>query len=983
MPTNLRESGFEAHIEKFLIKERKFHKRSAHEHYDKALCVDQELVKQFIAATQADEWAKLSEHHGDLLEEKFFKRLDEEIAARGLLEVLRNGIKDNGCFFRLAYFQPTSSRNEEIEQLFKANILSVMRQLKYSAVNENSIDMVLFLNGLPFCSVELKNQLTGQSILQGMKQYKTDRDPKEKLLSFGRCLVHMAVDTEEVRMTTKLEGLRTYFLPFNKGNNGGAGNPVREGEYKTAYMWEDIWSRETILEIIGRFMHLQRLEETDAKGKTTRKEKLIFPRYHQLQTVRSLITDARNKRAGQKYLIEHSAGSGKSNTIAWTSHHLAELHDAENQKIFDSIIVITDRRILDRQLRETVQQFEQVLGVVKPITEGSKELKSALEAGEKIIITTLQKFPVIVADIGQLPGKRFAVIVDEAHSSQSGESTKSLKQVLSTTLEKAEKEDEAMHETDFEDQILKEMQSRGSLSNVSFFAFTATPKQKTMELFGEKQPDGSFVPFSVYSMRQAIEEGFILDILKNYTTYKTYFNLLKKAQDDPEYQKSQAQRLMVNYVDLHEHTVGMKVRIIGEHFLSQIVKLTGGKAKAMIVTKSRLHAVRYKIAMDSWLRESNLPIKALVAFSGTVRDGGLDYTESGMNNGIPEANTGREFAKEESKFLIVAEKFQTGFDQPLLTAMYVDKKLSGVNAVQTLSRLNRTHPDKEEAFVLDFVNETDDIKKSFEPYYQTTVLSEGTDANLLHNLQHDILQLHLFTEQEVAELAKMYLRDASPGTINSFLDQIVERFKALDPQAQENLRGKILDYVRKYAFLSQILTFTDTGLEKLYIFLRLLRLKLPIIPTELPLEVLEQIDLESIKIPKISMGSIQLGADGEGLEPMEGSKRGRGNGDRDFLSKILKEVNERFGTEFTEDDRLILNSLSNRLLQNKKLQGTMTNNPKDAAMIRYEKMYQDEKIGMLNSHYNLYSKLDRNKEVDDYVKTRIFDFIYKKLVEEE
>lgn len=983
MVTNLRESGFETHIEKFLVEERGYLKRSPHEQYDKALAMDTELVMRFITETQPQEWEKLAEHHGDMLKEKFFRRLDEEISARGLLDVLRNGLKDNGCMFRLAYFQPTSSRNPEIEMLFTANILSVTRQLKYSAAQESSIDMVLFLNGLPFCTVELKNQLTGQSILQGMKQYKTDRDSREKLLSFGRCLVHMAVDTEEVRMTTKLEGLRTYFLPFNKGSNGGAGNPVRQGEYKTAYMWEDIWSRETLLEIIGRFMHLQKLEETDAKGKVIRKEKLIFPRYHQLQTVRSLVEDARSKGTGRKYLIEHSAGSGKSNTIAWTSHHLAELHDAENQKIFDSIIVITDRRVLDRQLRETVQQFEQVLGVVKPITEGSKELKSALESGEKIIVTTLQKFPVIVADIGQLPGKRFAVIVDEAHSSQSGESTKSLKQVLSTTLEKAEKEDEAMHEMDFEDQILQEMKSRGNLSNVSFFAFTATPKQKTMELFGEKQPDGSFVPFSVYSMRQAIEEGFILDILKNYTTYRTYFNLLKKAQDDPEYQKSQAQRLMVNYVDLHEHTVGMKVRIIGEHFLSQIVKLTGGKAKAMIVTKSRLHAVRYKIAMDSWLRENNLPIKALVAFSGTVRDGGLDYTESAMNNGIPEANTAREFSKPECKFLIVAEKFQTGFDQPLLTAMYVDKKLSGVNAVQTLSRLNRTHPDKEETFVLDFVNETDDIKKSFEPYYQTTVLSEGTDANLLHNLQHDILQLHLFTEQEVAELAKMYLRDASPGTINSFLDQIVERFKDLDPERQENLRGKILDYVRKYAFLAQILTFTDTGLEKLYIFLRLLRLKLPIIPTELPLEVLEQIDLESIKIPKISMGSIQLGVDGEGLEPMEGSKRGRGNGDRDFLSKILKEVNERFGTEFTEDDRLILNSLSNRLLQNKKLQGTMTNNPKDAAMIRYEKMYQDEKIGMLNSHYNLYSKLDRNKEVDDYVKTRIFDFIYKKLMEEE
>lgn len=982
MPSNLRESGFEEHIEQCLVSGQNYLSRSSREHYDKALCIDPELVMRFIAETQPKEWAKLAEHHGERLQEKFFKRLDEEIQARGLLDVLRNGVKDNGCSFQLAYFQPTSLRNPEIALLFTANILSVMRQVKYSTKNDNSIDMVLFLNGLPICTVELKNQLTGQSIVQGMKQYRTDRDSKEKLLSFKRCLVHMAVDTEEVRMTTKLQNSKTYFLPFNKGYNFGAGNPVREGEYKTAYMWEDIWSKKTLLEIVGRFMHLQKLEETDAQGKVIRKEVLIFPRYHQLQTVRDLVQDATDKGAGCMYLIEHSAGSGKSNTIAWTSHHLAELHGEDNQKVFDSIIVITDRRILDRQLRHTVQQFEQVSGVVKAITEGSQELKMALESGEKIIITTLQKFPVIVADMGLLPGKRFAVIVDEAHSSQSGESTKSLKQVLSTTLERAEKEDEAIHEVDFEDQVVREMQSRGRLPNVSFFAFTATPKQKTLELFGEKQKDGSYVPFSVYSMRQAIEEGFILNTLKNYTTYKTYFNLLKKAENDPEYQKSKAQRLMVNYVDLHEHTVGMKVRIIGEHFLSQIKSMTGGKAKAMIVTKSRLHAVRYKIAMDTWLRENNIPIKALVAFSGTVRDGGLDYTESGMNNGVPETNTAREFAKDEYKFLIVAEKFQTGFDQPLLTTMYVDKKLSGVNAVQTLSRLNRTHPDKEDVFVLDFVNETDDIKNAFQPYYQTTILSEGTDPNILHNLQHDILQTHLFTEQEVGELAKMYLRNATPNIINSFLDQIVERFVSLEPEQQEELRGKILDYVRKYAFLSQILTFTDSGLEKLYIFLRILRLKLPLIPTELPLEVLEKIDLESIKIPRISSSSIELEAENLDLEPMGGSKRGKSTGEHDFLSKILKEVNERFGTEFSDDDRLILNSLSSRLLQNKKLQGTVINNPKDAAMIRYEKMYQDEKIEMLNTHYSLYSKLDRNKEIDDYVKKRIFDFIYKNLIEE-
>lgn len=980
MPTNLRESGFEQHIEKYLIDEKTCaYRKRVPKDYDKERCIDSELLLEFIQATQEMEWRKLAEHHGaDFVREKFLKRLDEESATRGVLDVLRRGLKDNGCSFVLSYFQPATGINEETQRLFAANIFSEVRQLKYSAQNENSIDMVLFLNGLPIFTLELKNQLTGQSIAHGKKQYRSDRDPREKLLSFKRCLAHFAVDTEEVAMTTKLEGMRTFFLPFNKGDGLSAGNPVNPKGYKTAYMWEEIWRKERVLEIISRFMHLKREEKTDSKGKRTKKEIQIFPRYHQLQTVRGLVADARAQGAGKNYLIQHSAGSGKSNTIAWTAHRLAELHDAQDRKVFDSVIIVTDRRVLDHQLQETVAEFEQVRGVVKKIDEHSSQLKEALEHGEKIIITTLQKFPVISESVGTLPGKLFAVLIDEAHSSQSGEQSKSLKKALSTTLEKAEKEDDVLTEPDTEDQIAEEIRARGKQKNVSFLAFTATPKQKTLELFGEKLDDGSFAPYSIYSMKQAIEEGFILDVLKNYTTYKTYFHLMKKVEEDPEYEKGTAQRLLINYVDIHPHTIGMKVQIISDQFTQQIAPQIGKKAKAMIVTRSRLHAVRYKIAMDAHLKDKNLPYKAVVAFSGTVKDGGMEYTEANMN-GFPDTQTAETFERNEYKYLIVAEKFQTGFDQPLLAAMYVDKKLSDLNAVQTLSRLNRMHPEKEETFVLDFVNDTEMIKKAFLPYYETTVLSEGTDPNVLHNLASDIFARKFFAQEEVERISKLYFSNADPGRINSEMDAIAKRVNELNEKELEELRSLFYEYLKKYAFISQIITYSDTSLEKLYVFLRILVKKIKMERTELPKEVLDKIDLESIKIPRTSKGSISLEEGGEKLEPMGDGRGGLTEEATDFLSQIIKEVNDRFGTEFTEEDRFNLNRLSMRLLNNPALQGTLKNNTPDAAMIRYQKTYKDEKVGMLNSHFDLYEKLDKNKELDDFVMKRVFEFIVKKL----
>jgi type I restriction enzyme R subunit len=706
--------------------------------YDQKLCLIPRDVIDFIQATQPKEWERLKQHHGAEAKEKFLKRLAEEIERRGALDVLRQSIKDSGCKFKLLYFKPVSRLNEPLQKMYEANIFSIVRQVHYSErYADKSLDLVIFLNGIPIFTAELKNPFTGQNVEDAVAQYRFSRDPREPLLVFRRCLAHFAVDPELVYVTTKLEGKNTMFLPFNQGKFGGAGNPpvmpTKRG-YPSSYLWERIWAKDSVLDLIQHFIH--EIEEEDEDGRRTGKLRLIFPRYHQLDAVRRLVADARAHGSGREYLIEHSAGSGKSNSIAWLAHQLSVLHDDHDQRVFDSIVVITDRRILDRQLQNTVLQFQQTNGIVENIDRTSRQLKNALEAGKTIIVSTLQKFPVIAGEIQGLPGKRFAVIVDEAHSSQTGESSKSLKAVLSvSSLEDAEREErEAGEPEDLEDRIVAEMKKRGRLSNVSSFAFTATPKSKTLELFGSKQADGSFQAFSLYSMRQAIEEGFILDVLENYTTYQAYWRLLKTIKDDPHYDKDKANYLLRSFVDLHPHAVRKKVEIMVEHFRERSASRIDGQAKAMIVTRSRLHAVRFKLEIDTYFKEKGYPYKSLVAFSGQVNDGGRTYSEPGMN-GILEAQTAYEFRRPQYRFLVVAEKFQTGYDMTLLQTMYVDKKLAGVHAVQTLSRLNRVHPGKKETMVLDFVNEADEIRKAFEPYYEKTILSEGTDSNSLYNLE--------------------------------------------------------------------------------------------------------------------------------------------------------------------------------------------------------------------------------------------------------
>ena len=983
--TNTKESGFEEFIEQELVSLHGYQSRPDSS-YNKELCMDTELVLAFIQNTQSEAWKKIVEQYGEDASERFLSRLDEELLSRGLLSILREGITDRGVRFRLAYFKPENDKNPETVADYAGNILSVMRQVKYSTKNENSLDMVIFVNGLPVFTTELKNQFTGQNVINAISQYKTDRDQKEKLLSFKRCLTHFAVDTEQAYMTTRLTGLSTYFLPFNKGNNGSSGNPeAPKGKYKTHYLWEEVWSKNSVFDLLGNFIQDVTEEKEDKNGKKRKEEKIIFPRYHQLETVRKIVTDAQVNGAGRNYLIQHSAGSGKSNTIAWVAHRLAELHDNSGKNVFDGVIVVTDRRVLDRQLSDTVKSFSQVTGLVKHVENGGKELKESLESGVRIITTTLQKFPVIVDAIEKVEGKKFAVIIDEAHSSQSGESAADLRQVL--TLDEAEKETEKEEKAfkTVEDQIIERMKARKvSSPNLSFFAFTATPKQKTLELFGtEDTLTGKFVPFSLYSMKQAIEEKFILDVLKNYTTYETYFGLLKKVEDDPEFDKKKAQRLMIGYVERHEHAIDKKTAIMAEHFEEKIASLIGGRAKAMVVTKSRLHAVRYKIAFDKYLKEKGYGHKALVAFSGTVKDVDtkLEYTEGQMNK-IPESQTAEEFKNDDYKFLIVAEKFQTGFDQPLLSVMYVDKKLGGVGAVQTLSRLNRTTYSKDDTFVLDFVNETDDIKDAFQPYYTTTVLSEATNPNILHDLEREVRGFKFFTDFEVNGFIDEYFAGATPDKLNHVIDGVVSRINEenLTEEEMESFKTTVFDYLKKYAFISQIVTFEDPQLEKLYIFLKFLIRKLPKRENPLPYEVLEAIDMETYRIEKKGETNVQL-ENAEGvIDPMgSGDGKGVAEDERDTLSRIIKEINERYGTNFNDADRVILNDLSKRLLMSEVLQGSVKNNSKDAAKLKFDQLFQDELVGVLDNHFSLYQKLDQSPELKKFVQERVFEYVVKKM----
>ncbi len=947
------------------------------EDYDRALCLVPKDVIDFITSTQPEMWEKLKQHHGAEIKPRFLARLSKEVADRGVLEVLRNGVKDLGCDFKLAYFRPNSGLNSDLQRLYTANVFSVIRQLKYNPDSEQSLDMALFLNGLPLFTAELKNPLTGQTVEDAISQYRTTRDHRLSLFRYRRCLAHFAVDPNLVFVTTKLHGPTTRFLPFNKGWNEAAGNPPAsiKGGYATAYLWQEIWARDSILELIQHFIHEVAVEDED--GHPTGEKALLIPRYHQRDAVRGLVADARDQGAGGRYLIQHSAGSGKSNTIAWLAHRLSVLHDAQDTRVFDSIIVITDRKVLDRQLQKTVLAFQQRLGIVENIDTTSKQLQEALETSKTIIVSTLQKFPVIAARIGELPGKRFAVIVDEAHSSQSGESTRSLRSVLSTDdLEKAEREEERAltPEEEMEEKILEEIKNRGRLKNVSWFAFTATPKPKTLELFGIKQPDGRYAPFSLYSMRQAIEEKFILDVLANYTTYTAYWRLLKTIKDDPCYDKGKAQYLLKEFVELHPHAIETKVKIMLDHFTAFTAPRIDGQAKAMVVTRSRLHAVRYKRAFDKALAERNLDWKALVAFSDTIADGGRDYTEANMN-GFPEAQTARNFRRPEYRFLIVACKFQTGFDEPLLHTMYMDKKLGGVNSVQTLSRLNRTRPGKQETAILDFVNEAEMIRKDFEPYYRTTILSEGTDPNILYEKENRALDFGVFVKSDVEAFGRIYFgRSSTQGKIYAVLNPIVERFRAIPKKDQADLRGVLQDFVRLYAFLSQIVPFADPDLEKFYQFARLLKRLIPVEREALPREIQEKIDMESFRLAITHKGRIKLEGTGGMLEPQIGTGPATADVEEiEYLSRIITELNDRFGLNLGPEDRITIEQLMKQLDEDKSLDAVARVNPREKARLSFDHKVEGALQEIVDSNVALYKRLTEDLTFGEALKSMLFD----------
>ncbi|MCY3797106.1 MAG: DEAD/DEAH box helicase family protein [Chloroflexi bacterium] len=966
MPVDISEKDFEAQIEHVLRNQHGYHKRLP-EDYDRHLCLIPADVIDFIRGTQTEAWRALRAVYQDEAESRFLRRLASEIDKRGTLAVLRNGLRDAGADIKLAYFAPATAMNPDYQRLYEGNIFAVLRQLQYKPGANLSLDLALFLNGLPIFTAELKNNFTGQNAQHAMRQYQRTRDPNEPLFKFGRCLAHFAVDPDLVYVTTHLRRDSTFFLPFNKGKYGGAGNPPAHDNFATHYLWEEVWARDSLLNLLAQFIYI-----SDKDGK----KEMIFPRYHQLDAVRRLIADARENGAGQRYLIQHSAGSGKSYSIAWLAHQLANLHNARDQKVFDTVVVITDRRVLDRQLQAAIRQFEQTRGLVENIDRTSRQLKQALEDGKRIIVTTLQKFPYVVDEIGKLSGSAFAVIVDEAHSSQSGEGVKSLKATLTPGAhDDAETDEDDPDPPTWEDAIVESMRARKQPANISMFAFTATPKNKTLELFGRRRPDGGFEAFSLYSMRQAIDERFILDVLENYTTYKSYWRLLKKIDEDPEYPSGKAKRLLTKFVDAHPESIGKKVEIIVEHFREHVMPQIRNKAKAMIVTRSRLHAVRAYIELTKYLRQQGYEYGALVAFSGAVNDGGVEFTETKMNN-IPEAQTASAFDQNENRFLVVAEKFQTGFDQPLLAAMYVDKPLKGVHAVQTLSRLNRIHPQKASTIALDFVNQAQHIQEAFKPYYEATILSEGTDHNLLYDRERALMDHHFFTRSEVDEYcAAFYSKRVKQQDLRVLLAPVVERVQATADEEGAEFRSDLTDYNRLYAFLSQIIPFEDVGLEKLYAFARHLRRLLPADREQLPTEILDNIDIDSYRLRQTSEGSLTPEPRLEMLEPMlESEKYGASEDRAEPLSEIIQFLNEVFGDEWQQAYKTVT-EVKQEVSRDPGVSNAIRINPPDKARPTVD----DAVIDAITKRYKSHFKFFKRVNDDPFVKGFLLDWFFDEL----
>jgi type I restriction enzyme R subunit len=955
------------------------------EEYDKELCMIKEDLIGFIRDTQPDTYRSLEEQYGSAVDHQICQRaaISLEKGKNKTLDFFHKNLRIGGQNLKTIFFQPVHSNTPEHQLAYENNRLTIVRQLKYSRQNENSIDIVLFINGMPVVTIELKNALTGQYLHHAIRQYMQDRDPKEALFEFKRCLVHFAVSTEQVSMCTRLEGKKTRFLPFNKAlvNEDSSG-------FAVSYLWEEILRKDSLMDLVQNFVNAQVVEEYQpdpVTGQIKKKETeiLIFPRYHQLRAVRRLLKAVKEDGTGKKYLIKHSAGSGKSNTISWLAHRLAGLYRNQNDErvLFNSVLVVTDRKVLDKQIQNNIAQFEQQAGVVEYIDERktSQDLKKAIKLGRRIIVTTLQKFPVISEEVGRYPNRTYAVIIDEAHSSQAGESARHLRKALS--LEEAESEDKVEKELD--EIIEDEIRRKGDQSNISFFAFTATPKNKTIEMFGTDGPGGK-AEFDLYSMEQAIKEGFIKDVLKNYMSWKRYYKLVKRSESfDKEYEKKKAVKLLASYVDLQDHAIEKKARVMIEHFVSQTQYEIQGKARAMLVTRSRLHAVRFKRKFDDIMREMKLPYGALVAFSGKVDDPetGESYTKEIMNQLGGNMDIPMAFRMPKFRILIVANMYQTGFDEPWLHTMFVDKKLGGASTVQTLSRLNRTCSGKDSTMVLDFVNNPEQIQEDFQEYYGSNYIDKEdlTDENSVYDLLSKIESFHLINKEDLEEYAEIFFKSGdNKELLQPILGRLVSRFeKQLTEEKQFEFKKLARNYVRFYRFISQIIRFADAHLEKYYVLLTDLQKRLPSAPGTQPLDVLEETELESYKLQHQFTSNLNLESGDSGMKGLEPGGAGQKEEEEmEWLSRIIKILNDTFGLELSEEDKLEVKKVQQNIYDNDELMGFFNpNNSKENIRDKFDEEVDFELLNFINTKLDLYNRLSE-KRVNRMLKQAWFNEVY-------
>jgi len=984
-PNALKERAFQTVVKEYLTTVNDYIE-GTNQDYNVQYALDESQLFLFLEDTQPKSLEKLKEIYKGQYKQKILFRLDNELKRRGMVDVLRNGIKDYGVQLHLAYFKPPTTLNPDLIELYKKNRISVTEELVHK--EGERIDLVIFVNGLPVLAFELKNEFTGQDVQDAIHQWMNDRNGKDLLFRFKqRVIACFAMDTNEVFMTTKLNETKTFFLPFNKGYNNGKGNPPVEGKLKTHYVWEEVLPRESLLEILDKFVYVKVDEEEDDEGNTVTKETLVFPRYHQRDAVQKVLSHAKALGSGQSYLIQHSAGSGKTNTISWLSHRLATLHNDMNDSVFDGVIVVTDRKVLDKQLQKAVYQLEHKAGMVAKIEEDSSQLAESLNKGTKIIITTIQKFPYILDKLSTLKDKNYAIIIDEAHSSTSGKNMAAL--TTSLTLEEAQKLDEEAeaNETDAEEAIVDEITRIGKQPNISFFAFTATPKGSTLKMFGTEGEDGKPRPFHMYSMKQAIQEKFIIDVLKNYVTYKTYFKIAKKIEEDPEFEAAKATKAISRFVSLHPHNIDQKTEIIVEHFRNVTRKKLNGQAKAMVVTASRLHAVRYKLAFDKYIKKKNYKdLKALVAFSGTVKDNGDEFTETDMN-GFSEKKLPKKFDSDEYQVLLVAEKYQTGFDQPKLHTMFVDKKLTGLKAVQTLSRLNRTYPGKEDTFILDFVNDPEDIRKAFEPYYEDTKLEGDIEPNELYSIQSELENYMILRNDEIDKFVEIIYKEKQTKRdtelSNNYIDSAVQRYSKLTEEEKRDFVSKAKKFNSIYMFVLQITPFQDIDLHKLFVYLRYLLKKIKLKPGD-KINLEDKVVLDYYSVKKKTDGSIAIGEDGEEYTVSISVGGGKSIEDppKDPLTVILERLNTKNGTEFGEHEKLNIQQIVDIAAEDEMLRTQAQNNPYDDFILGFRKRFMEYVVEGFDKNQNFFGKVLEDdlfrEQLEEYMGEHVYDILKNK-----